>query len=164
MVNPVWTVEAGLDRVETYIESLNIPVLNIDVEKREDISFGQLASLSNKQLEEYLSASGAWTAYLEIKLAEIGAKKGAFKTAYEAGLARSLFETSLKYRESDKKKPTKEELVGQVLKENDKISQALKHLIELEATYDRLLGMRDAYKALFMTASRIISLRSLQGV
>ena len=155
-----WTVELALDRSDKFMEGLAVPKLKVDPEKREDIVFMNLSQASNKQLEDYLSASGAWTAYLDLQLSNLSAKKGAYETAYEAGLAKALSLISAKYK--DERKPNRESLVGEILIGNEALNSTLKTLIEVRAAYDKVLGLRTAYHGLYQTVSRIISLRALE--
>ena len=66
MADEVWTVEKGYDRANQYIDEMEIPFIRIENETREDITFGNLSEASNTELQEYLSVSGAWLAFVEL--------------------------------------------------------------------------------------------------
>jgi len=160
---PEWTVEGAYEKAKLYIDEMEIPFIKIDTAQREDITFVNLAEQNSHQLEEYLSASGAWLAYIELNLANLGAKKGAFETAFEVGLKKAKSIKAEAYREQGGKKPTIDEIEGEILVQNTELSDLLKTIIEIRAAYTKLEGRKNAYRGLFNTASRIVSVRSLEA-
>jgi len=163
MTDEIWTVDKGYDRANQYIDEMEIPFIRINSNTREDITFGNLSEASNTELQEYLSVSGAWLAFVELNLAAVGAKKGAYETSYEIGMKVEKANLAETYLERGVRKPTIDEMEGIILRDNKRLNTAMKTLIEIRVAYDKLLGRRDAFKGLFNTSSRVLSARSLDA-
>tara|TARA_R110000744_G_scaffold308908_1_gene416911 strand:+ start:130 stop:627 length:498 start_codon:yes stop_codon:yes gene_type:complete len=163
MTEEVWTVEKGYNKANQYIEDMEIPFIQIDNNSRDDITFGNLSEASNTDLQEYLSVSGAWLAFVELNLAALGAKKGAYETAFETGMKIEKANLAEKYLEKGIRKPTIDEMEGIILRDNKRLNASMKTLIEIRAAYDKLLGRKEAFKGLFNTSSRVLSARSLEA-
>jgi len=163
MVDETWTVEKGYNKANQYIEDMEIPFIKIDNATREDITFGNLSEASNTELQEYLSVSGAWLAFVELNLAALGAKKGAYETAFETGMKVEKANLAEEYLAKGTRKPTIDEMEGIILRDNKRLNTSMKTLIEIRAAYDKLLGRKEAFKGLFNTSSRVLSARSLES-
>ena len=166
MTEEVWTVEKGYNKANQYVEDMEIPFIQIDNNSREDITFGNLSEASGTtltDLQEYLSLSGAWLAFVELNLSALGAKKGAYETAFEVGMKIEKANLAEQYLEKGLKKPTLDEMEGIILRDNKRLNASMKTLIEIRAAYDKLLGRKEAFKGLFNTTSRVLSARSLEA-
>jgi|TARA_R110002110_G_scaffold2872_2_gene14509 hypothetical protein len=163
MVDETWTVEKGYNKANQYVEDMEIPFLKIENNSREDITFGNLSEASNTELQEYLSVSGAWLAFVELNLAALGAKKGAYETAFETGMKVEKANLAEEYLAKGTRKPTIDEMEGIILRDNKRLNTSMKTLIEIRAAYDKLLGRKEAFKGLFNTSSRVLSARSLES-
>ena len=163
MTEEVWTVEKGYNKANQYIEDMEIPFIQIDNKSRDDITFGNLSEASNTDLQEYLSVSGAWLAFVELNLAALGAKKGAYETAFETGMKVEKANLAEEYLAKGTRKPTIDEMEGIILRDNKRLNASMKTLIEIRAAYDKLLGRKEAFKGLFNTSSRVLSARSLEA-
>ena len=163
MTEEVWTVEKGYNKANQYIEDMEIPFIQIDNNSRDDITFGNLSEASNTDLQEYLSVSGAWLAFEELNLAALGAKKGAYETAFETGMKVEKANLAEEYLAKGTRKPTIDEMEGIILRDNKRLNASMKTLIEIRAAYDKLLGRKEAFKGLFNTSSRVLSARSLEA-
>tara|TARA_R110002074_G_scaffold142085_1_gene288531 strand:- start:321 stop:821 length:501 start_codon:yes stop_codon:yes gene_type:complete len=163
MIEETWTVEKGYNKANQYVEDMEIPFIKIDNATREDITFGNLSEASNTELQEYLSVSGAWLAFVELNLAALGAKKGAYETAFETGMKVEKANLAETYLERGVRKPTIDEMEGIILRDNKRLNTSMKTLIEIRAAYDKLLGRKEAFKGLFNTSSRVLSARSLEA-
>jgi hypothetical protein len=163
MADEMWSVEKGYERANKYVDEMEIPFIRIDDSAREDITFGNLAEASNFQLQEYLSISGAWLAFVELNLAAVGAKKGAYETSYETGMKVEKAKLAEQYLAKGTRKPTIDEMEGIILRENKRLNTTMKTLIEIRVAYDKLLGRKEAFKGLFNTSSRVLSARSLDA-
>ena len=106
MIEETWTVEKGYNKANQYVEDMEIPFIRIEDNTREDITFGNLSEATNEQLQEYLSVSGAWLAFVELNLAALGAKKGAYETAFETGMKVEKAKLAEEYLEKGIRKPT----------------------------------------------------------
>tara|TARA_R100001244_G_C5104434_1_gene119620 strand:- start:25 stop:522 length:498 start_codon:yes stop_codon:yes gene_type:complete len=163
MAEEVWTVEKGYNKANQYVEDMEIPFIQIDNNSRDDITFGNLSEASNTDLQEYLSVSGAWLAFVELNLAALGAKKGAYETAFEIGMKIEKANLAEQYLEKGIRKPTIDEMEGIILRDNKRLNASMKTLIEIRAAYDKLLGRKEAFKGLFNTSSRVLTARSLEA-
>ena len=163
MTEEVWTVEKGYNKANQYIEDMEIPFIQIDSNSRDDITFGNLSEASNTDLQEYLSVSGAWLAFVELNLAALGAKKGVYETAFETGMKVEKANLAEEYLAKGTRKPTIDEMEGIILRDNKRLNASMKTLIEIRAAYDKLLGRKEAFKGLFNTSSRVLSARSLEA-
>ena len=163
MTEEVWTVEKGYNKANQYIEDMEITFIQIDNNSRDDITFGNLSEASNTDLQEYLSVSGAWLAFVELNLAALGAKKGAYETAFETGMKVEKANLAEEYLAKGTRKPTIDEMEGIILRDNKRLNASMKTLIEIRAAYDKLLGRKEAFKGLFNTSSRVLSARSLEA-
>lgn len=163
MTEGKWTVNTAIKKAEEYTKDLDIPKIKVDITEREDVTFKNLAECDNEELQEYLSLSGAWLAYIDLQLSDLRSKRGAYETAYEAGLKIAKSKIATQYSEQGKKKPTIDELEGEILAGNDNLNNIKKTLIEVQAAYDLLEGRKEAYKGLWVTASRIVALRTMGG-
>ena len=163
MTEEVWTVEKGYNKANQYIEDMEIPFIQIDNNSRDDITFGNLSEASNTDLQEYLSVSGAWLAFVELNLAALGAKKGAYETAFETGMKVEKANLAEEYLAKGTRKPTIDEMEGIILRDNKRLNASMKTLIEIRAAYDKLLGRKEAFKGLFNTSSSVLSARSLEA-
>ena len=163
MIEETWTVEKGYNKANQYVEDMEIPFLKIENNSREDITFGNLSEASNTELQEYLSVSGAWLAFVELNLAALGAKKGAYETAFETGMKVEKANLAEEYLAKGTRKPTIDEMEGIILRDNKRLNTSMKTLIEIRAAYDKLLGRKEAFKGLFNTSSRVLSARSLES-
>ena len=163
MVDETWTVEKGYNKANQYVEDMEIPFIKIDNATREDITFGNLSEASNTELQEYLSVSGAWLAFVELNLAALGAKKGAYETAFETGMKVEKAKLAEEYLSKGTRKPTIDEMEGIILRDNKRLNTSMKTIIEIRVAYDKLLGRKEAFKGLFNTSSRVLSARSLES-
>ena len=150
-----------LENVDSYLEKLVVPQLAFDLTEDDTLTFKNLAQATNKELEDIVSATGGWVAYLSIKISQLQSKKGAFGTAYEARERKSLAALAKAYAGDGKKKPNKDEMLGEVLTDDKPLAELLRDRIEVEAAHAQVEGLLNAYKQLYQTASRVISLRAL---
>ena len=100
---------------------------------------------------------------MELNLAALGAKKGAYETAFETGMKVEKAKLAEEYLEKGTRKPTIDEMEGIILRDNKRLNTSMKTLIEIRAAYDKLLGRKEAFKGLFNTSSRVLSARSLEA-
>ena len=66
-----------IERVENYVDRLDVPEFSIEKLIREIIPLENLQDLTNKELEEQLSFFGGYKSYLEAQLGIVEAKSGA---------------------------------------------------------------------------------------
>lgn len=151
-----WTIDIAMKKVEEYMKDINVPEVS---QPKTSGKIGSLSDLNNstdEQLEELLLLYGGYRAYLESNLAYLDSKRGLLESSFEEGLAKMMF-TLQKDRE---KRVAKEMLRGEALVLNPQLKKARQQLIETEAIYARIRGLKEAYRAAFDTVSRVVTLRT----
>ena len=155
-----WTPMKALGRAQKEIEALNLPTFKVDLEEREDLNFSKLTNYDNKQLEDFLTMYGGYKGYLETKVSDIEATVGALDAAFNEGYSSALFKVAQGYDDSGKKKPTREELRGEILTKFESLSELRKDLIEHQALLKKSSGLLNTYTTAYNTVSRIVALRT----
>ncbi|MBI2020125.1 hypothetical protein HYS94_01775 [Candidatus Daviesbacteria bacterium] len=159
-----WTVEKAMNTADLYVKDLNVPSIDIKIKEKPPVDLSQLHNSTNDQLAEYLAFFGGYRAYLETQLSYVEAKKGILESSFEEGLSKMFYTLGDKYKDS--KKPLKEAMHGESMQMNPSLKKIKQTLIETEAIYNRIRGLRDSYKVAWDTVSRVIALRlgSKEGV
>ena len=154
-----WNSEMAMKKIEQNMKEINVPDIYVDIQERSKIEIPNFDKCTNAQLEEHLSLYGGYRAYLEAQLAHLESKRQVLDSSFEEGMSRSMFLLS----QGREKKPLKEALHGEAIANNSLLRKTKQDLIELNGLHARVLGMRDAYKSLWDTVSRIMSLRISGG-
>lgn len=149
-----------LQKVDIYIQEMNVPEIVMHNDRKPDIQFGDLNICTDKQLVEYLSIYGGYKAYLEAQLAYVESKRGVLTSGFEEGLAKMMWSLERGYEKEGKKKPNKESLHGEAVATNPTLRKIRQDLIETEALWTRVLGMRNSYRAAYEAVSRVVALRT----
>lgn len=153
-----WLPKEVLEKIDVQIDELGVPELVVNLEipaEKRKIEFSDINNHTNQQLEQYLTMYGGFKAYLETQLAYYEAKQGVLEATYEEALAKMLYTLSQKYE----KKPTKEVLHGEAIASSPQLKKLRQDLIEVEAMCRRVQGLRDSYRAVYDTVSRVVALR-----
>ena len=148
-----------VERVEKYInEFIQVrPIIN-NCESGIDEHFYSLANVSNAtnaQLEEYLEIYGGIKSYLEHEISLLEAKQVIFKSVYEDSMTIIVYELT-----KDSKRPVKDYLRGEALRNNGKLMDLRDNLLETNAECIRVKGLLNSYSSAFTTISRIVTVRS----
>ena len=155
-----WTPMKDLGTVQKSLDSLGFPVFKVDLTEREDLEFSKLTNYDNKQLEEFLTMYGGYKGYLETKISDIEATVGALEAAFTESYNTALFKIAKEYEDNNKKKPTKEELRGEIFSRFDALKELKRDLIEEQALLKRISGLLNTYTTAYNTVSRIVALRT----
>jgi len=155
-----WTPMKALGTVQKSLDSLGFPVFKVDLTEREDLEFSKLTNYDNKQLEEFLTMYGGYKGYLETKISDIEATVGALEAAFTESYNTALFKIAKEYEDNNKKKPTKEELRGEIFSRFDALKELKRDLIEEQALLKRISGLLNTYTTAYNTVSRIVALRT----
>ena len=155
-----WTPMKALGTVQKSLDSLGFPVFKVDLTEREDLEFSKLTNYDNKQLEEFLTMYGGYKGYLETKISDIEATVGALEAAFTESYNTALFKVVKEYEDNNKKKPTKEELRGEIFSRFDALKELKRDLIEEQALLKRISGLLNTYTTAYNTVSRIVALRT----
>lgn len=154
-----WNFEVAIKKIEQEMKEINVPDIFVDIIEKGKITIPNFDKCTNLQLEEHLSLFGGYRAYLEAQLAYLESKRQVLDSSFEEGMSKSMFLLS----QGREKKPLKEALHGEAIASNSLLRKTKQDLIELNGLHARVLGMRDAYKSLWDTVSRIMSLRISGG-
>ena len=157
-MSPNEKISKSISNVDNFISSLNLPRINIDLKEREDLDFSRLTHYDNKEVEDFLAIYGGYKAYLEIKTTQIESKVSILKASFEDLYSIQAHKVVSMHKSG--RKPTKEEIRGQIMGENDELSDFSEEIIELEAILKREMGLLKAYDTFYSTVSRIVTLRT----
>ncbi len=155
-----WTPMKALGRARKKAESLGIPIFSPDLAERENLNFSELDKYSDKELEGFLTMYGGYEAFLETKVATIEATLGALEASFNEGYSASLYKLGQKYEAEKKKKPTKDEIRGEIMTENKQLKQVKRDVIEQEAELRIVKGLLETYRKAYGTVSRVVTLRT----
>ena len=155
-----WTPENSVKKAQNEIDMLGIPTFKVDLSEREDLSFSDLMNVDNRQLEDLLTMYGGYQAYLETNVSDIEATVGALEAAFTESYNTALYKVVKEYEDSNKKKPTKEELRGEIFSRFDALKELKRDLIEEQALLKRISGLLNTYTTAYNTVSRIVALRT----
>ena len=97
---------------------------------------------------------------METKLADIESVVGALEAAFNEGYNTALHQVAKEYEESGTKKPTREELRGEVMTRFDELREQKKDIIDQTVELKRFQGLLNTYTTAYQTVSRVVTLRT----
>ena len=154
-----WIPMEAVERAQKAIDSLGFPVLK-ELETPDDLSWSDVYNSSNKKLEEYLVLYGGSTAYMETVVSEVEAIIGALEAAYNEGYSKAVYQIITEYEGAGKKKPTKDELQGEILSKFSELRERKREIAGNQVGLKRKASLLRAYSKLYDTVSRMVSLRT----
>ncbi|MEK6862141.1 MAG: hypothetical protein AABY07_09325 [Nanoarchaeota archaeon] len=154
------TINEITTKIDKEYKEINVPEIDIKIAPKINIDTEHLDNCTNLQLEEYLLRFGSYRAYLETYLAGIESKHSILEMCFQEGLNRAFFELNKKYASTDGRKPTKEALQGEALTINSVLKKTKQDLIENEGLFLKVKGLRDSYRVLYDSVSRVVALRT----
>ena len=157
-----WTVNKALRNAEKEMDALNIPNFNMDLTPREDLDFSNLMNAENTQLETYLTMYGGYKAYIETELADQEAIVGALEASFVEDYSIAHFKVGREYTELSMRKPTKEELRGEILTKFPDILAAKQKIIDEKVKLEKVSGLLNTYTTAYNTVSRVVALRTFR--
>ena len=155
-----WTPENSVKKAQNEIDMLGIPNFKVDLSEREDLNFSDLMNVDNSRLEDFLTMYGGYKGYLETKISDIEAIVGALEAAFTESYNTALFKVVREYEDNNKKKPTKEELRGELFSRFDALKELKQRLIDKEVLYKKTAGLLSTYTTAYSTVSRVVALRT----
>jgi len=155
-----WTPENSVKKAQNEIDMLGIPNFKVDLSEREDLNFSDLMNVDNSRLEDFLTMYGGYKGYLETKISDIEAIVGALEAAFTESYNTALFKVVREYEDNNKKKPTKEELRGELFSRFDALKELKQQLIDKEVLYKKTAGLLSTYTTAYSTVSRVVALRT----
>ena len=155
-----WTPMKALGKAQKELDSLGLPIFTVDLSDRPDLEFSKVMNSDNKELEDFLTMYGGYKGYLETKVSDIESTVGALDAAFTEGYNTALFKIVQEYDQKDKRKPTKEELRGEILSKFESLKELKRELIEQQALLKKTDGLLNTYTTAYNTVSRIVALRT----
>ena len=155
-----WTPMKALGSANKKVESLGIPIFDPKLLQNENLNFGDLATYNDEQITSLLVIYGGYKASLETKVADVEASYGALDAAFNEGYSTALFRTTKEYEEAEKKKPTRDELRGEIMSKYDALRDLKREIIEQEIELKRLQGLLNTYTSAYNAVSRVVTLRT----
>jgi len=155
-----WTPMKALGRAQREVDALGLPLFQVDLSERRELNFSKLTNYENKELEDFLTMYGGYKGYLETKVSDIEATVGALDAAFTEGYNTALFKVTQDYDQQDKKKPTREELRGEILTKFESLRELRRELIEQQALLKKSTGLLNTYTTAYNTVSRVVALRT----
>jgi|TARA_A100001391_G_C4982494_1_gene255719 hypothetical protein len=155
-----WTPMKALGKASQKIEELGIPIFDPQLLQDENLNFGDIASYDDEKIASLLVIYGGYKASLETKVADIEASHGALEAAFNEGYSTALFMIVKGYEEEDKKKPTRDELRGEIMSKYDTLRDLKREIIEQEIELKRLQGLLNTYTSAYNAVSRVVTLRT----
>ena len=155
-----WTPMKALGKAQKELDSLGLPIFTVDLSDRPDLEFSKVMNSDNKELEDFLTMYGGYKGYLETKVSDIESTVGALDAAFTEGYNTALFKIVQEYDQKDKRKPTKEELRGEILSKFESLKELKRDLIEQQALLKKTDGLLNTYTTAYNTVSRIVALRT----
>ena len=157
-----WTVNKALRNAEKEMDALNIPSFNMDLTPREDLDFSNLMNVENSQLEIFLTMYGGYKDYIETELADQEAIVGALEASFVEDYSIAHFKVGREYTELSMRKPTKEELRGEILTKFPDILAAKQKIIDEKVKLEKVSGLLNTYTTAYNTVSRVVALRTFR--
>ena len=149
-----WTTMKALGRAQKELEALGLPSFKKQ-DAREDLDFSNLSQYDNKELEDFLTMYGGYKAYMETKVSDVEATVGAYDAAFNEGYNTALYKVVKEYESEGLKKPTREELRGEILTRFDSLREQ-----NQQAILKRMMGLLNTYTTAYNTVSRVVALRT----
>ena len=103
---------------------------------------------------------GGYKAYMETKVSDVEATVGAYDAAFNEGYNTALYKVVKEYELEGLKKPTREELRGEILTRFDSLKEQKQELIDQKAILQRMMGLLNTYTTAYNTVSRVVALRT----
>jgi len=150
----------ALGRANKTIEELMVPTFKVDLSEDPYLEFSNLMNADARALEQFLILYGGYKAYLEATVADVEAVRDALKAAFDNGYQTAGHKIAEDREQEGRKKLTKDEVRGAILKAYPSLREYNRELIEQEAIYTKMSGLLSAYTSAYNTVSRIVTLRT----
>ena len=155
-----WSPFKAIGQADKFIEDLMVPSIGKELATDQNLDFPNLMNADNKKLEQFLTMYGGYKGYLETKISDIEAIVGALEAAFTESYNTALFKVVREYEDNNKKKPTKEELRGELFSRFDALKELKQQLIDKEVLYKKTAGLLSTYTTAYSTVSRVVALRT----
>ena len=155
-----WTPMKALGKANTTIDDLMVPKFKADLSEDPHLEFSNLMNADSRALEQFLILYGGYKAYLEATVADVEAARDALKAAFDNGYQTAGHKIAEDREDEGRKKLTKDEVKGAILKAYPSLRELNREIIEQEIMYTKMAGLLSAYTSAYNTVSRIVTLRT----
>ena len=155
-----WTVTKSLENAKQEVDALNIPSFSMDLPEEDHLEFSTLMDVENSKLETFLTMHGGYKAYLETELADQDALMWALEASFVEEYSIAHYKVAKVYEELSIRKPTKEELRGEVLTKIPAILVAKQEIIDAQVKLKKISGLLNSNTTAYNTVSRVVALRT----
>ena len=155
-----WTITKSLEKAKQAVDALNIPSFSMDLPEKDHLEFSNLMNVENSQLETFLTMYGGYKAYLETELADQDALMWALEASFVEDYSIAHYKVAKVYEELSIRKPTKEELRGEVLTKFPAILAAKQEIIDAQVKLKKISGLLNSNTTAYNTVSRVVALRT----
>lgn len=151
MTDTLW--RKVIDSTETYVEKLGVPELAIIRPANvEDFLPPDPSNTSGKELSDKLFEYSSYVSYLDAELGRIDSQRSVIQAEFSSRIE----EHSLVAKTS------KPKARASIILSDDVFRKAEKRLVELDALYKRIAGLREGYYVRMNAISREISRRATE--
>ena len=155
-----WTPMKALGKANRTIDDLMVPKFQADLSEDPHFEFSNLLNADSRALEQFLILYGGYKAYLEATVADVEAARDALKAAFDNGYQTAGHKIAEDREDEGRKKLTKDEVKGAILKAYPSLRELNREIIEQEIMYTKMAGLLSAYTSAYNTVSRIVTLRT----
>lgn len=153
-----WIPMEAVEKAQKAIESLGFPVIK-EIQPPENFSWPNIHNSSDTELAEYLAVYVGNAGYMETEVSEVEAIITALEAAYNEGYSKAVYQVVTEYGDAKKKKPTKDELQGEIVSRFPKLRELKREIVGYQVELKRKASLLKVYSSLGATASRIVSVR-----
>ena len=133
----------------------------LDQNLTEDLPYDEIRSFDNGQLEALFVIYGGYKAYLETKLSDDEALLGALESTHTEACNIAIHNIAREYDNKGKRKPTKEELRGEMYLKYPELIKKQQEIITIRIRVKKISGRLATYSSNYNTLSRVITLRNV---
>ena len=156
-----WSYEDAVSQAKDYGDSISVPGFALSVDKpQEGLNFADVMKADNKQLVDYLVMYGGSKSLLEQHVADLEARRGAMEAQFDEGYNIAIFQLNQKYEAEERKKPTREQMRGEVLMTYPALMDLRRDCIDINTAYQKVLGELKLYTSAYATVSRVVAIRT----
>jgi len=149
----------ALGRAQKEVDALGLPEFK-KFDFPTNLHFPNISTSDNKELEDFLTMYGGYKAYMETVVSDYEAIVGAYDAAFNEGYNTALYKVVKEYEAEGLKKPTREELRGEIITRFNSLKEQKRELINQKAILERMQGLLNTYTTAYQTVSRVVALRT----
>ena len=157
-----WSPHKAVELADQNLKLFGPPEFKATLSKdvTEDLPYDEIRGFDNTQLESLFVIYGGYKAYLETKLSDDEALLGALEATHTEACNIAIHKIAKEYDNAGKRKPTKEELRGEMYLTYPELAKKRQEIITLQVRVKKISGRLATYSSNYNTLSRVITLRN----